>query len=91
MSARIRIFYRIPCSVGVQVQRLRPRPASSVGVLGQEASVCRVVVSGPQVVEACRLVVYACRIAYLVVERFLRVLLVDCRLAVVVVAVGRLG
>ena len=50
------------------------RPASSVGVLGQEAAVFRAVVAGVEIVEACRLVVNSTAVADLVIEIILTLL-----------------
>lgn len=68
MSARISIVDRISSTVAVQIQSLRLRSASTVGVLGQEAAVLRAVVAGVEVVEACCLVVNSSAVAYLVIE-----------------------
>ena len=61
------------------------RPASSVGVLCQEAAVLRAVVAGVEIVETCRLVVNSTTVADLVVEIILTLL---DGLTVVGVAVG---
>ena len=61
------------------------RPASSVGVLCQEAAVLRAVVAGVEIVETCRLVVNSTAVADLVVEIILTLL---DGLTVVGVAVG---
>ena len=68
MPARVGVTDRIACAVAVQVQSLRLRPASAVGVLGQEAAVFRAVVTGVEVVETCGLVVNSTAVAYLVIE-----------------------
>ena len=68
MSARIGVTDRVTGTVSVQVQSLRLRPASAVGVLGQEAAVFRAVVTGVKVVEACGLVVNTSTVADFVVE-----------------------
>ena len=68
MSTWIRVIDRIACAVAVQVQSLRLRPASAVGVLGQEAAVFRAVVAGVEVVETGCLIVDASTVADFVVE-----------------------
>ena len=68
MSARIGVTDRVTGTVSVQVQSLRLRPASAVGVLGQEATVFRAVVTGVEVVETCGLVVDSSTVADFVVE-----------------------
>ena len=87
MPARVGVTDRIACAVAVQVQRLRLRPVSTVGVLRQEAAVFRTVVPGVEVVEACGLIIHASAIADLVVEIILSLL---GRLPVIGVAVGLL-
>ena len=87
MSTWIRVTNWIACAVAVQVQGFSLRPASSVGVLGQEAAVFRAVVTGVEVVEACGLVVNSTAVAYLVIEIILTLL---GGLTVVGVAVGLL-
>ena len=67
MSARIGVTDRVAGTVAVQVQSLRLRPASAVGVLGQEAAVFRAVVAGVEVVEAYDLVVNSTAVTDLVV------------------------
>ena len=74
MSARISIVDRISSTVAVQVQSLRLRSASAVGVLGQEAAVFRAVVAGVEIVETCRLVVNSAAIADFVIEIILTLL-----------------
>ena len=68
MSTWIRVTNWITCAVAVQVQSLRLRSASAVGVLGQEAAVFRAVVAGVEIVEACGLVLNSTAVADLVVE-----------------------
>ena len=68
MSARVGVTDWITCAVAVQIQSLRLRSASAVGVLCQEAAVLRAVVTGVEVVEACCLVVNSSAVAYLVIE-----------------------
>ena len=85
MSARIGVTDWITCAVAVQIQSLRLRSASAVGVLCQEAAVLRAVVAGVEIVEACRLVVNSAAIADLVIEIILPLL---GSLTVVRVAVG---
>ena len=68
MPARIGVTDRVAGTVSVQVQSLRLRPASAVGVLGQEAAVFRAVVAGVEVVETCGLVVNSAAVADLVIE-----------------------
>ena len=68
MSTWIRVTDWITCAVAVQVQSFRLRPASEVGVLGQEAAVFWAVVAGVEVVETCGLIVNSAAIAYLVIE-----------------------
>ena len=85
MSARIGVTDRVTGTVAVQVQSLRLRPASAVGVLGQEAAIFRAVVTGVKVVEACGLVVDSSSVADFVVEIVFALL---GRLTVVRVAVG---
>ena len=87
MSARVGVTDWIACAITVQVQSLRLRSASAVGVLGQEAAVFRAVVAGVEVVEACRLVVNSAAIADLVIEIILTLL---GSFTVVGVAVGLL-
>ena len=87
MSTWIRVTDRIACAVAVQVQGLRLRPASTVGVLGQEAAVFRAVVAGVEVVETCGLVVNSAAIADFVIEIILTLL---GGFSVVGVAVGLL-
>ena len=67
MSTWIRVTNWITCAVAVQVQSLRLRSASAVGVLGQEAAVFRAVVAGVEVVEAYDLVVNSTAVTDLVV------------------------
>ena len=74
MSARIGVTDRVTGTVAVQVQSLRLRPASAVGVLGQEAAVFRAVVTGVEIVETCRLVVNSAAVADLVIEIILTLL-----------------
>ena len=74
MSARVGVTDWIACTVAVQVQSFRLRPASAVGVLGQEAAVFRAVVAGVKVVEACRLVVNSTAVADLVIKIILTLL-----------------
>ena len=74
MSAWVRVTDWIACAVAVQVQCLRLRPASAVGVLGQEAAVFRAVVAGVEIVETCRLVVNSTAVADLVIEIILTLL-----------------
>ena len=74
MSARVGVTDWIACAVAVQIQSLRLRSASAVGVLCQEAAVFRAVVAGVEVVEACRLVVNSTAVAYLVIEIILTLL-----------------
>ena len=73
MFARICIVDRISSTVAVQVQSFRLRPASAVGVLGQEAAVFRAVVAGVEIVETCRLVVNSAAVADFVIEIILTV------------------
>ena len=87
MSARIGVTDRVAGTVAVQVQSLRLRPASAVGVLRQEAAVFRAVVTGVEVVESGGLVVDASAVADFVVEIVFALL---GRLTVVGVAVGLL-
>ena len=87
MSTWIRVTNWIACAVAVQVQSLRLRPASAVGVLCQEAAVFRAVVTGVEVVETCCLVVNSSAVAYLVIEIIFALL---GGLTVVGVAVGLL-
>ena len=68
MSARIGVTDRVTSTVSVQIQSLRLRSASAVGVLGQEAAVFRAVVTGVEVVETCGLVVDASAVADFIVE-----------------------
>ena len=68
MSTRIGVTDRVTGTVAVQIQSLRLRPASAVGVLCQEAAVFRAVVTGVKVVEACGLVVNTSTVADFVVE-----------------------
>ena len=68
MSARIGVTDRVTGTVAVQVQSLRLRPASAVGVLCQEAAVFRAVVTGVKVVEACGLVVDSSAVADFIVK-----------------------
>ena len=68
MPAWVGVTDWIACAVAVQVQSLRLRSASAVGVLGQEAAVFRAVVTGVKVVEACRLIVNSAAVADLVIE-----------------------
>ena len=68
MSTWIGVTDRVAGTVSVQVQSLRLRPASAVGVLGQEAAVFRAVVAGVEVVETCGLVVNSAAVADLVIE-----------------------
>ena len=68
MSAWVGVADWIACAVAVQVQSLRLRPASAVGVLCQEAAVFRAVVAGVEVVETCRLVVNSAAVADFVIE-----------------------
>ena len=68
MSTWIRIANWISCTIAVQIQSLRLRPASAVGVLCQEAAVFRAVVTGVEIVETCRLVVNSAAVADFVVE-----------------------
>ena len=68
MSARVGVTDWIACAVAVQIQSLRLRSASAVGILCQEAAVFRAVVAGVEVVEACRLVVNSAAIADFVIE-----------------------
>ena len=68
MSARIGVTDRVAGTVSVQVQSLRLRPASAVGVLRQEAAVFRAVVTGVEVVEAGGLVINASAVADFIVE-----------------------
>ena len=68
MSTWIRVIDRISCAVAIQVQRLRLRPASPIGILGQEAAVFRAVVTGVEVVESGGLIVNASAVADFVVE-----------------------
>ena len=74
MSTWIRVTNWITCAVAVQVQSLRLRSASAVGVLGQEAAVFRAVVAGVEIVETCRLVVNSAAIADFVIEIILTLL-----------------
>ena len=87
MSARIGVTDRVAGTVAVQVQSLRLRPASAVGVLCQEAAVFRAVVTGVKVVEACGLVVDSSAVADFIVKIVFSLL---GRLPVVGVAVGLL-
>ena len=68
MSAWVGVTDWIACAVAVQVQSLRLRPASAVGVLCQEAAIFRAVVTGVEVVETCRLVVNSTAVADFVIE-----------------------
>ena len=68
MPARVRVTNRIARAVAVQIQCLRLRPASAVGILSQETAVFRAVVTGVEVVEACRLVVDSSTVADFVIE-----------------------
>ena len=68
MSARIGVTDRVAGTVSVQVQSLRLRPASAVGVLRQEAAVFRAVVTGVEVVESGGLVVDASAVADFIVK-----------------------
>ena len=68
MSARIGVTDRVAGAVAIQVQGLRLRPASAVGVLGQEAAVFRAVVTGVEVVESGGLIVDASTVADFVVK-----------------------
>ena len=68
MPAWVGVTDWIACAVAVQVQSLRLRSASAVGVLGQEAAVFRAVVAGVEVVETCRLVVNSTAVADFVIE-----------------------
>ena len=74
MSARVGVTDWIACAVAVQIQSLRLRSASAVGILCQEAAVFRAVVAGVEIVEACRLVVNSAAIADLVIEIILPLL-----------------
>ena len=74
MSARVGVTDWIACAVAVQIQSLRLRSASAVGILCQEAAVFRAVVAGVEVVEACRLVVNSAAIADFVIEIILTLL-----------------
>ena len=74
MSARVGVTDRISSTVAVQVQSLRLRPASAVGILCQEAAVFRAVVAGIEIVETCRLVVNSAAIADFVIEIILTLL-----------------
>ena len=87
MPARIGVTDRVAGTVSVQVQSLRLRPASAVGVLGQEAAVFRAVVAGVEVVETGCLIVDASTVADFVVEIVFTLL---GRLTVVGIAVGLL-
>ena len=68
MPARIGVTDRIACAVAIQVQGLRLRPASAVGILCQEAAVFRAVVTGVEVVETCGLIVNSSAVADFIVE-----------------------
>ena len=68
MPAWVGVTDWIACTVSVQVQSLRLRPASAVGVLGQEAAVFRAVVTGIEVVETCGLVVDSSTVADFIVK-----------------------
>ena len=68
MPARVGVTDWIACAVAVQVQSLRLRPASAVGILGQEAAVFRAVVTGVEVVESGGLIVDASTVADFVVK-----------------------
>ena len=68
MSARISIVDRISSTVAVQIQSLRLRSASTVGVLGQEAAVFRAVVTGIEVVKSCGLVIDSSAVADFIVQ-----------------------
>lgn len=85
MSAWVGVTDWIACAVAVQVQSLRLRSASAVGVLCQEAAVLRAVVAGVEVVEACRLVIDSTTVADFVIEIIFALL---GGLTVVRVAVG---
>ena len=74
MSARVGVTDWIACAIAVQVQSLRLRPASAVGVLGQEAAVFRAVIAGVEIVETCRLVVNSTAVADLVIKIILTLL-----------------
>ena len=74
MPARVGVTDWITCAVAVQIQSLRLRPASTVGVLCQEAAVFRAVVTGVKVVETCRLVVNSAAVADFVIEIILTLL-----------------
>ena len=87
MSARIGVTDRVAGTVSVQVQSLRLRPASAIGVLRQEAAVFRAVVTGIEVVETCDLVVDSSAVADFVVKIVFALL---GRLTVVGVAVSLL-
>ena len=87
MSAWVGVTDWIACAVAVQVQSLRLRSASAVGVLCQEAAVLRAVVAGVEVVETCSLIIHASAIADLVVEIILSLF---GRFPVIGVAVGLL-
>ena len=87
MSTWIGVTDRVAGTVSVQVQSLRLRPASPVGVLGQEAAVFRAVVAGVEVVETGCLIVDASTVADFVVEIVFTLL---GRLTVVGIAVGLL-
>ena len=87
MSARVGVTDWIACAVAVQIQSLRLRSASAVGILCQEAAVFRAVVAGVEVVETCRLVVNSAAIADFVIEIILTLL---GSFSVVGVAVGLL-
>ena len=87
MSARIGVTDRVTGTVAVQIQSLRLRPASAVGVLRQEAAVFRAVVTGVEVVKSGGLIVNASAVADFVVEIIFALL---GRLTVVRVAVGLL-
>ena len=67
MSARVGVTDRIACAVAVQIQSLRLRSASAIGILCQEAAVFRAVVAGVEVVEAYDLVVNSTAVTDLVV------------------------
>ena len=87
MSARIGVTDRVTGTVAVQIQSLRLRPASAVGVLRQEAAVFRAVVTGVEVVESGGLVVDASAVADFIVEIIFAQF---GRLTIVRVAVGLL-
>ena len=87
MSTWIGVTDRVAGTVSVQVQSLRLRPASAVGVLRQEAAVFRAVVTGVEVVKSGGLIVNASAVADFVVEIIFALL---GRLTVVRVAVSLL-